>query len=636
MEQDIFFIERDGNQLRTHRELQDWYLNKIKNEQSASPDFNVRRFAETERTNIQKVLHEINPTDNKSRTFRKTLFEYVVKVIYNTLHTVMYPIRLPQDIYMGHLVWFDNQFEQITDTAEQKKFIEKEIARSDRNNQDWKQNFDLNDSLVQHVYDAEEMYLKHLILKLTNFQHTELKSSHETLVEKYYRRSYGLGDTEETLLAESLENRLIIEMVGYKHALSDQWMELKPDENYFKKFIVGTLQAEFVEAIYRKVKPLNNHEINRYLTLSLAQFKTFHPAHREKEFILKYATAYWHPNNLEKVHESEIKTAKYLIKEFTPFYQTFIDITEKALADFRAGLIGTPEKNNHQPAIDVNNFFDNIFEGSITKIETYNTAQQLTDNFQLAKLKILLDDFEFYMFNAREEREADCTNEEITEAINKLEEQGKEPPMIQLPDFIKTEKGVKAIEGKKILDLEKLLFPFDFFTCYQFKNLLVSEINKQDPDFEKKGKAKQKQHLASQADKSKNQHSFVFAIKGNKALGKLNDLHDKLKLHAFIADTTQVKPFKKIFSGTKITSPVTWAGTPTELRYFILLIHNEYKIIEPILPSHWKVACKCFQDAKGAKFLPNKLKDLKLPNAKRKKILDDILEDITPHPSTSS
>lgn len=124
MEQKLY-IEHDGKQLRTLRELQDWYLNKIEDEKKANPEFNVRIFAEAERTNIQKVLHEINPTDNESRTFRKTLFEYVIKVIYNTLHTVMYPIRLPQDIFMGHLVWFDNQFERITDTDEQKKFIEK-------------------------------------------------------------------------------------------------------------------------------------------------------------------------------------------------------------------------------------------------------------------------------------------------------------------------------------------------------------------------------------------------------------------------------------------------------------------------------------------------------------------------------
>ncbi|MEP7168676.1 MAG: hypothetical protein ABI855_04845 [Bacteroidota bacterium] len=376
----IFYsLEHDGKQLSTIDEQKNWYENKIKKEKKSSPDFSERKFAEAERTNIENHVHVIVPTDTESRTFKKTLFDYLIKVVYNSLHTVLYPVRMPQDIFMGHLSWFDRQFEQIKDGDEQKKFIEKEMERVERNNKDWEHSEDATDPIHKYVLEAGKMFFNHLKLKLTNYQHSQIASGHEPLIEQFFTSNYGLGASEEMLLPEVLENRLIIEGVGYKRALSDSWKELKFDEEYFRKFIPNRLMNEFVESIFIRIERLNNHEINKFLTLSIAQFDQFNPVNRKKEFIQKFAEAYWHPNHMEKISETEERAANYILNDFIPFYPRFKEAVEKFLSDFRSGLLGSGGSFSFPPpALQVQN----------QKLKTNLSQDQLVTLFKmLSELK---------------------------------------------------------------------------------------------------------------------------------------------------------------------------------------------------------------------------------------------------------
>ena len=47
-------------------------------------------------------------------------------------------------------------------------------------------------------------------------------------------------------------------------------------------------------------------------------------------------------------------------------------------------------------------FFNKIRHCEIAKIEIYNFVELLSDNFNRDKLMIILDDFEFYLFNEKE------------------------------------------------------------------------------------------------------------------------------------------------------------------------------------------------------------------------------------------
>lgn len=159
---------------------------------------------------------------------------------------------------------------------------------------------------------------------------------------------------EEIFLVEELENRLVIEAVNYKHRLDANWQTEQFDENYFHNFITGTLFTEFVTAIYDRIRPLNNHEINRYLTLSLAQFNTHTPEKREEAFVLNYWNTYWYPNVMEgKVNDYERKSAMYVLSVYKQYFHLFKEATEKAVADFKAGLAGTPPTQVQTPALQV-------------------------------------------------------------------------------------------------------------------------------------------------------------------------------------------------------------------------------------------------------------------------------------------
>lgn len=152
------------------------------------------------------------------------------------------------------------------------------------------------------------------------------------------------ANDEEVLIVEELENRLAIEAVEYKRRIDDLWETHKFDPTYFDSFISGTLLNEFSKSVYDRIRPLNNQEINRYLSLSLQQFKTHTPPKRHKAFLLNYHNTYWYPNVMEyKENEYDSKYATHVWKHYTNHFQTFKEILEKIYDDFREGLIGTPE-----------------------------------------------------------------------------------------------------------------------------------------------------------------------------------------------------------------------------------------------------------------------------------------------------
>jgi hypothetical protein len=132
-------------------------------------------------------------------------------------------------------------------------------------------------------------------------------------------------------------------------------------------------------------------------------------------------------------------------------------------------------------SISVNDLFHQIRECSIPKIEIYNYVEELTDSFEAEKLKILLDDFEFYLFVEKEDMEGSFDNNDIIEGLNAFKKRGLAIPYQKSFDFTKDENGKPMIiekEKSNVIDIEKLLFPTDFFCCYQFRNFLKKELDK--------------------------------------------------------------------------------------------------------------------------------------------------------------
>lgn len=106
---------------------------------------------------------------------------------------------------------------------------------------------------------------------------------------------------------------------------------------------------------------------------------------------------------------------------------------------------------------------------------------------------------------------------------------------------------------------------------------------------------------------------------------KLTDLHDSLKLHNFIAQSTTLANFKRVFSNKKIVTPIVWTGNLSELYFFIKLIYKEHKLVEDLKQKQWEITCICFVKQDGQPFERSKFRTQKRPNTTGDK-LDEIVK----------
>lgn len=158
---------------------------------------------------------------------------------------------------------------------------------------------------------------------------------------------------KEIFLVEELENRLAAEAILYLDKVEELWGTNKFDPIYFGKLLAGRLYGEFVNLIHDRIRPLNSHEANRYLTLSFTQFKTHTPDKREKDFWAKYWQVKWSQNNNgDEVLFDDKKYVKHIWTHYTNQFKSYKEETEKALDDYKAGILGSqPTQSNTNLAI---------------------------------------------------------------------------------------------------------------------------------------------------------------------------------------------------------------------------------------------------------------------------------------------
>ena len=282
--------------------------------------------------------------------------------------------------------------------------------------------------------------------------------------------------------------------------------------------------------------------------------------------------------------------------------QNALDFIQLQVAEYSIVTIQAPtviekeihykDTSNAPHSIDVIDFFEKIESGEIVQLQIVNTVEKITDNFNLEKLKILYADFEFYLFNSKENKEAEYSFEDVQTAMEEHTKKGKEVPYTIVPEITKTPEGKiqRGPETSKFIDKERLLYPYDFFLCYQFKNYLVKEINT---------RSKPPQPPAKTTPTGKYQ-SFKYIGKSNEQ-EKINYLFDDLKKQKFIAADTELKNFKKIFSANAIEKPIVWTGNVSELYYFIKQLHPIQRKVEDVKSNHWKIAILCFIKPDGHK-----------------------------------
>ncbi len=206
---------------------------------------------------------------------------------------------------------------------------------------------------------------------------------------------------KEVYLVEELELRLSIEAVNYHRYIDDFPPSHEFDPQHFNRFITGPLLSEFVQTIYERTKKLNNTEINRYLNISLSQFKTHKPELREQQMKEQYWKDYWHPN-LEPNHYSTMsewdsKYFAHVFKWYSLHFQLFEEATQKAVEEFKAGLLGTPAVNISAPELPKEKIKYDSFNIFIKHLEynyQYNTTvisfkYSMKENLDYLKKEIL-------------------------------------------------------------------------------------------------------------------------------------------------------------------------------------------------------------------------------------------------------
>ena len=191
---------------------------------------------------------------------------------------------------------------------------------------------------------------------------------------------------KELYLVDKLEINLACYASIYQKNCEDLWETFRFDPNFFNEFIPGDLLSEFNLELHDYIKPLNNHEINRYLTASIQQFKTNTPEKRKEIFCEIYHDTYWYPNYMKYTGSSSRDNyVLHVWKQFSNHFHLFQEATQSAYDIFKASLT-----NSSANSININNLDDNTKK--LDKAESLKSNLYEIGFFELTKVKSLSHD----------------------------------------------------------------------------------------------------------------------------------------------------------------------------------------------------------------------------------------------------
>jgi len=114
-------------------------------------------------------------------------------------------------------------------------------------------------------------------------------------------------------------------------------------------------------------------------------------------------------------------------------------------------------------------FFDEVLNGELSELDIYNFIESKTSNFEPEKVKLLLDELEYYVFIEKEE----------IESINKwnLNDLIGETNKFKSIDEIPHKELINPLNGKtwKYYNMEQLFYPYHFYNIRKLKKLLISK-----------------------------------------------------------------------------------------------------------------------------------------------------------------
>jgi hypothetical protein len=480
---------------------------------------------------------------------------------------------------------------------------------------------------IQSIKDPEwNNQLKEILGAEINFS----KEQADLLTKAPNPQQQAQTNDEEVLIVEELENRLAIEAVEYKRRIDDLWETHKFDPTYFDSFISGTLLNEFSKSVYDRIRPLNNQEINRYLSLSLQQFKTHTPPKRHKAFLLNYHNTYWFPNVMEyKENEYDAKYATHVWKHYTNHFHLFKEAIQKVYDDFKAGLAGTSE--TAKPSISDDNFriFINALEYNYP-IENAPVSAYHQWKYNLSYLKkevlnnlIHLDQdarkpyINRLKFELNEElQHSQTTREELERLYDKYETSEEQllrnrsfDNPLHIAIYDEPPKFEDTFEEGYNPDTENIQFTFYNYHYGEIIREAIKFLNEQAFEY---GFGTKEETPPPPIKTKPSALSFKYI---NLSTGSVNltDLMNSLKRSALIHQETLLGNFRSVFSEKEIEQKIIWTGNISELAHFIKTLHNTAKKVEDTKQKQWEITINCFEMADGTELTKDKLRTQKTP-----------------------
>ncbi len=188
-------------------------------------------------------------------------------------------------------------------------------------------------------------------------------------------------------------------------------------------------------------------------------------------------------NYIDEVYNKIIKTVNSNVIEYD------FELAEKLKKSFTKILNFIENINNS----DIEEVEENVINKQLNDIrfndysnyEYTKLLKELSNNYELDLLQSLLSDIEFYLFIEKEEKKSEYTTDDINNAVQRLKEKNLDIPYYKRTPFKKlTEKGKKDMEKleskgfsfEPTIDLENLLFPYEFYNIYRFIKLIKSKL----------------------------------------------------------------------------------------------------------------------------------------------------------------
>ncbi|WP_435134242.1 RteC domain-containing protein [Formosa sp. A9] len=179
------------------------------------------------------------------------------------------------------------------------------------------------------------------------------------------------------------------------------------------------------------------------------------------------------------VIEEERKRLKYAFERILNYFISEKNNHEMFFGSEKYEKTNVIEDNTRDHESESFKLFDKIRYEEIGDFDMTILLQETSKNYNIELLKALLYDLSFYLFEEKETQENGYTSEQIDLAIKERINNGLEVPLntTTKPKNL-TQKGEKLFQNmQSSIDLEGLLFPYEFFSLYRFEQKIKNKIN---------------------------------------------------------------------------------------------------------------------------------------------------------------